>query len=174
MSFSNGGRWQLLATGSGPSEFWRPTWNVGPLDAPDRRIWSVSYEPAAAENARPTRPDLQPAKAALEAALRDARDFATQVKEEFWAAEFDAALQPEPIPRDNEDTTPEAWPAQARQLIAMASRAWVFGGMGSWNDLGFSDGAQQAQYEELSRLLFANVIYACLAAVNSPFPDERT
>jgi len=41
-----------------------------------------------------------------------------------------------------------------RQLLAACQAAWVFGGVGSWNDLGFN-GKEQVRYERLSSSLFA-------------------
>jgi hypothetical protein len=38
-------------------------------------------------------------------------------------------------------------------LVAAASKAWVFGWMGSWNDMGFEDKAEQQEYDEVSREL---------------------
>ena len=55
---------------------------------------------------------------------------------------------------------------RAQQLAAMAARAWVFGGMGSWNDLGFELRAVEAEYDEVSRNLYAAVLLALLASAN--------
>ena len=42
----------------------------------------------------------------------------------------------------------------AEGLLDAAQSAWVFGGMGSWNDMGF-EGADQIEYERVSQQLFA-------------------
>ncbi len=55
----------------------------------------------------------------------------------------------------------------ARQLLAMASRAWVFGGMGSWNDIGFTDAARNEEYRRVSQELYRAVTDAIRDAANS-------
>lgn len=54
----------------------------------------------------------------------------------------------------------------ARQILAACQAAWVFGGMGSWNDLAF-DGQEQSRYRGLSNELFALLNMAICASVNS-------
>lgn len=48
----------------------------------------------------------------------------------------------------------------------MAAQAWVFGGMGSWNDLGFSDADSHHRYQEVTRRLYDGVLRAFVATVN--------
>ena len=50
-------------------------------------------------------------------------------------------------------------------MIAMASRAWVFGGMGSWNDVWVKGDTER--YGRLTRRLYDSVLTALLAGVNS-------
>ena len=57
-------------------------------------------------------------------------------------------------------------PLEARQLLGAAQLAWVFGGMGSWNDLGF-EGPDQQDSNQLSDRLFALLNEAICCAVNS-------
>ena len=45
--------------------------------------------------------------------------------------------------------------------------------MGSWNDQSFSDPAIEAEYQRISRDLFAAVMVAFVAAVNSKLTDIR-
>jgi hypothetical protein len=52
----------------------------------------------------------------------------------------------------------------------MAQAAWVFGGMGSWNDLGFAENDLQRQYEQITRELFTAVLQACVSAANIDLP----
>jgi hypothetical protein len=55
----------------------------------------------------------------------------------------------------------------ATQLLFAAGKAWVFGAMGSWNDLSFSDEAARQPYEKLSYDLYDCICVSILAAVNS-------
>jgi hypothetical protein len=55
----------------------------------------------------------------------------------------------------------------ARRALAMATRSWVFGGMGSWNDVGFYDADTQAEYRRVSEHLFQAVVDTIRDATNS-------
>ena len=59
-------------------------------------------------------------------------------------------------------------PLDARQILGAAQAAWVFGGMGSWNDLGF-EGHAQDEYTALSDELFSLLNQAICEAANSGF-----
>jgi hypothetical protein len=48
--------------------------------------------------------------------------------------------------------------------MAASSSAWVFGGMGSWNDIGFPDKQKEDEYDRLSAELY-EVINECYVAV---------
>ncbi len=48
----------------------------------------------------------------------------------------------------------------------IAQKAWVFGGMGSWNDLWF-EGEAQGEYDRVSDRLFQTVNEAIRAAANT-------
>jgi hypothetical protein len=55
---------------------------------------------------------------------------------------------------------PENYAApEYHQLINACQSAWVFGGMGSWNDMGFSDAEVHKQYEELSGVVYETTIW---------------
>lgn len=164
--FSNAGRWGLLATGGQRLEAWRASWAVGDRDAPGRRIWSVTYQGAYVEHATAQRPGLRDAGEHLAEALRSARDFAIRQDLNPWPAWFDRALASgDDIPY-HPDMLPAAYTSHARHLAAMAAHAWVFGGMGSWNDIAFGDPAIEPEYREVSRHLYAAVLLALLASVN--------
>jgi len=61
---------------------------------------------------------------------------------------------------------PELLPLAACRLIAACQDAWVFGGMGSWNDQGF-DAETQPRYEALSERLYQLLNFAVVTAANS-------
>src|SRR5262249_28395244 len=54
----------------------------------------------------------------------------------------------------------------AQRLLAACQAAWVFGGMGSWNDMSF-DGAEQKRYDRVSEKLFALLNDGICASANS-------
>jgi hypothetical protein len=171
--FANGGHWYVLATGSQPTEEWGATWRVIEPRPADDRIWTVTYAGTLADGDTPLQPDLAQAGSALDRALTDARNLARRLDEAEWATQFDEAISAtDERPPYQPDLIDPTYPDDARRLIAKASRAWVFGGMGSWNDLGFEDPARRAEHAEVSRLLFATLLQACIAAVNCPLPDQ--
>ena len=55
----------------------------------------------------------------------------------------------------------------AHRLVTAASAAWVFGGMGSWNDMGITDRAAGQRYREITDAFFAAVVDGYLVAANS-------
>lgn len=169
VAFANGGHWFALATGEAPSEAWHANWSVIEPRPADNRIWQVRYEASDAANLGPQRTDLANARSALDAALTNARAFAQQAELPEWSAEFTEAIEiDDDRPPYEPDLMDPTFPAEARHLIAKASRSWVFGGMGSWNDVGFEDQTQRAAHADVSSRLFDAVMSACLAAVNCP------
>lgn len=56
---------------------------------------------------------------------------------------------------------------KALQLLFAAGTAWVFGGMGSWNDMGFKEKEIQENYLRLSRQLYESLLQSILATSNS-------
>jgi hypothetical protein len=174
VAFAGAGQWSLLGTSDGRSaERWRVSWTLGDRDAPDRRIWDVAYHGQSAEDdPPPVRPDLAAAENRLLTALSQVEAFAREQKEvEGWAdwfgeaRRFGAAVDPQP-PYFPDMLPPRGFSESARRLLATGARSWAFGGMGSWNDLSFQ-GKDEEAYEEVSAELYAAVLGAFVAAVNS-------
>lgn len=164
--FANAGRQSLLAACRDRPETWRAAWTVGDPRRLDRRIWSVDYRGGHADSAAPQRPDLAVAGQVLAEALRAAKSFAAGQDLPEWAGWFDRALAGDGSIPVHPDMLPPGWPEGQRHLAAMAAQAWVFGGMGSWNDLTFGDPGVEAEYGEVSRCLYAAVLAAFAASVN--------
>ena len=53
-------------------------------------------------------------------------------------------------------------------LLDACQSAWVFGGMGSWNDLGF-EGPEQTEYDRVSERLFTALNETIQSAANASF-----
>jgi hypothetical protein len=173
-AFVGGGRlWTIeVIRKGGVSELWRDRWEVGKRDAPDRKIWRVSYgldlvEPTATVTLRA----LDMIAHDLRAALTDIRAFAEANECRHFTRCFDDALRALDDPAADigyhKDLYPEsALDPAAQSLLKGAQAGWVFGGMGSWNDLGF-DGKSQNQYERFSDRLFDLLNEAVEAATTS-------
>ena len=169
VAFAGAGSWFVLATGA-ENEGWRASWEVGDLHAPDQRIWNVTYRgKVLSADAEPPRPPLSEAGHTLREALRAAADLAASRPEiAEWVGIFEGALNTA-APPDRLDLLPrDAYGSEAQQLAAMAAAAWVFGGMGSWNDFSFPDDKEfQARYDAVSEDLYRAVLDGLVAATNS-------
>ena len=164
--------WFLVATEKDrPAAVWRPTWTLAEGDAPDRPTWDVEYR--GRRNSKVEVPRLSPAASMerLTGAITQAQAFAASEGLDDWAAVFGAALRlgeaADPVPPFHPDMfPPAAYGRSARHLIAMADRAFVFGAMGSWNDLALESPSATDAYERVSAELYAAVLEAVVAAVN--------
>jgi hypothetical protein len=170
--FAGSRRWGVLASGGRPT-VWVPGWEVGDQGAPDNRIWNVAF--AGSEYGHfpePVRPSILDSAEALRLAVVDARDFAHSHNLQFWADRFDEAIRrgeaadPE-IPFHPDIAPRSAVSTDVLRLLAMASASWVFGGMGSWNDLWLDDPAAGDRYKDVSERLYDALLGAFAAATNS-------
>jgi hypothetical protein len=140
-SFANEGRSSLLAVGSGTEILWRAHWGVADPQVPDRPLWGVRYDQAAVEAIPVRRPEPRESMVTLVAALREAQSFARNHEPlEEWAERFQKAIDLtdafDPQPPYHPDMLPTSgFTPDARRLLAVATQSWVFGGMGSWNDV---------------------------------------
>ena len=170
-----GGRWliEALHRDDAVADLREAKWSLGDRKDPERKIWSVSYGRVQAGVAPAGRaePSLAALKTDLKAALSRAEIFATAKDLGHFASDFREAgnilSSATPLSgRVHADLAPTtAVPLEAQQLLAAAEIGWVFGGMGSWNDLGFQ-GEEGLEYEQLSDHLFDLMIEAICAATN--------
>ena len=115
---------------------------------------------------------IERAAEALETALREIGEFAAaQSGLAAWSETFAKAAESlganaPAAPYHPDILPPRGYSSRARQLLAAAVGAFVFGGMGSWNDLGFAERKLQERYERLTKELYAAVMGGLVAAVN--------
>ena len=160
-----GGNWQLVLTTDYVTEFWMSRWEVTDQNASDNRIWGVTYGCVDRSNHGSLAPaaDLNAVASRLQTAFTATRDFADRHKLPLWSEWFQRALKclnpSEPItfPDHTDFICLDSYPEIARRLFAAAYDGWVFGGMGSWNDLYFESNTENDQYHELSAELFAAI-----------------
>ena len=168
-AFANGTRSSILALGPKPQR-WVAAWTVGRSGAPDNRIWNVIYVGSPDRNGLSTGPDLDTAHKRLVDAVSAARDLANRFGWTDWARWFAEAMamgdSSVPRARFHDDAVPASADLPRRQLFALASGSYVFGGMGSWNDLLAPDPQGEAEYERVSSDLYTAVLQAVAAAVN--------
>jgi len=169
-----GGRWLIESVYKIDADFWEARWQANKPTDPNKQIWRVSYG-AVARNTKRTADSIQNLtfiKRQLAEILKCICDFARKHQLDNFAACFQGGLN---CLADNhalektyhKDLVPAGWySTEAEQILAAVSTAWVFGGMGSWNDLGF-DGEDNKLYEDLSAQLYSKISQSIEAAVNS-------
>ena len=165
-AFAGGLRAGMLTTGPGGGRYWQAHLTVGARIAADGRIWSVSYlsQPFAAA---PQVPGVGSAAATLDGALERAAYFADVQDLATWAQLFQRARRASGGGSGmGARLLPAGWDGAAARLIDTVSAAWVFGGMGSWNDVTPADPAAVAEYGAVTRELYSAVMLAAVAAVN--------
>jgi hypothetical protein len=160
-----GGNWKLLVATERFAESWMSRWKVTAQNAKDNRIWGVTYgciEKSARSISVP-QPDLNAAANRLRSALSDAQQFATKHELPAWANWFQRAFdcfdstKPLAFPEYVQFVCLDSYPEAAQRLLAAAYNGWVFGGMGSWNDLGFDPKSENDRYDEISAELYAAI-----------------
>ncbi len=175
-----GGRWLIECGGRGTSDFWEARWQVGDRNRADRKIWRVTYSRIAkGQRSVPSEAeDLQSLLEEFEHNLRDIGDFARSQRLDNFARLFESArsrLQSNPpyLNQNHSDLAPVGLlPNLACRLLAASQDAWVFGGMGSWNDMGSFDSTTQPRYEELSEKLYRLLNRVTVAAANSSASEK--
>ncbi len=168
-----GGTWFIEAIYDDRSDAWVGQWMVTDQDHPDRKIWSVKYgRVVTGQQTKNLQIDLSKTKEKLGQTLADIADFAFKHNLEGWGRQFEKAgliLQSNDPGKSyyHWDLIPvHNYSLIAKQVLFAAGTGWVFGGMGSWNDLGFR-GDDNMIYEKLSEQLYSSINEAIIAAVNS-------
>jgi len=167
-----GGRWHLEASDDNGREAWLGDWHVWSQQAADGRIWRVRYRGIdVSATPAPAAPSLPAARQALLDALQRIEAFARAHDTAGFVESFEQARRR--LESDAGDAgfhrdlaPPGLLPSAAAAVLDAAQSAWVFGGMGSWNDQSF-DGAAGAEYEAASEQLFNTTITAICAATNA-------
>ncbi|MFL5344913.1 MAG: hypothetical protein ACJ8AT_08965 [Hyalangium sp.] len=146
-------------------------WNTFFTPAPGSSSLSFEYVPVDPGQAASAERDLTSCRARLASALEAVRGFAERQDLKYWSKHFRRcllrlSLEPQPLEDVLELLLLNGLPVPAIQLVSAAMAADVFGGMGSWNDLGF-DGPDAQVYEELSNRLLLAMKAAFRAGINS-------
>ena len=154
--------------------FWEPQWRVGDRERKDRRIWRVAYLRISSSDqlGRGQAQDLAQLKSELRNILIEIAQFSRSQNLGNFTTAFESALarldSREPFESlYHNDLAPAGFLSlEACQLLASVEAAWVFGGMGSWNDVYFEE-KERARYDDLSERLYRLLNQAVVAAANS-------
>lgn len=168
-----GGHWQIIAFGDSEARVWEARWTLGDKDDPERRIWNVTYEQIGLlKHVGIDTPDLDVVADRLMKAFTAISTFAHDRGVDNFGVLFDnaiACLRSDGCDRGvyHRDLWPDGFlPPTARRILSAAQIGWVFGGMGSWNDLSF-EGATQERYDTLSEDLYLALNRAMATAANA-------
>jgi|SRR2546422_3588831 len=168
-AFSGGIPWAILVDYPKSSGLWIPRWKHEGGAKP----WKVHVTGSTITNPpQQASIGLTPAAESLREVLKRALDFSTRAKLEWFPDDFSKALalldsQAPEIPYHPDLLPSGGYSLLARQVTASATKAYVFGGMGSFNDLGFKHRAFNTEYKALLPSLYNTVVDALLAAANS-------
>jgi len=173
-----GGKWFIETRRSGSSDFWKSRWRLGNRDRKDKKIWRVSYVRFLSGRAstQAQLEDLEPLRSELKQCLERIAQFSRSQNLEAFTRAFESGIakleSSDPLADVyHTDIAPPGFLSLvANRLLGSAQAAWVFGGMGSWNDQGF-EGQVQARYEELSEQLYRLLNRVVVAAANSSTPN---
>lgn len=172
VAFAGGGTWGIQADSGSGTELWRPRWSVGDRLNAEGRIWSVEYRGMSNRRAQLGFPDVHQAVEGLKGALNEAKTFSESADLDFWARWFAQTIEllgssVPTIPYHPDLIPPEFLSPGARRLLAGACKAWVFGGMGSWNDAHLGHPSLRKRYDSVTARLYRAVVNAVAAAANS-------
>jgi len=164
-AFSNGASWWLMAEARDSAEAWSARWEFSEESAQSPGSWRIAFRTSTGIHGLPDQPSVEAATAELDEQLRITRDFASRQSLGSWETWFSKALEASTEISYHPDILPANYPQEAALLMSKAARSWVWGGMGSWNDLWFADEVG-AEYKRISADLCAANCRAFVAATN--------
>jgi hypothetical protein len=172
VGFVGGGpAWLIEQVGGEQSAIWQGWDRLGDRDDPERKIWLNTYL-----RQSETRPrDLSAAPpgeiaSSLTPLLAEMEKLANKIGAGVFAEIFRDARATaggaDPLGPPPDFTNYAALDDEQARLLRTLEASWVFGGMGSWNDVG-APPEDAADYERLSDALFGALNDAICALANS-------
>ncbi|MES2108058.1 MAG: hypothetical protein V4577_04895 [Bacteroidota bacterium] len=174
-----GGTWLIEAVYDSHSTYWIGKEDLTHKDKKDGKIWNITYSQLLSKpDAFQPNYSLVEAKQKLASILTRIAAFADKHNMDYWADIFQKAKKnltiTQPVVDYYKDfIVIENYSLSARQVLFAASTAWVFGGMGSWNDILYENEKDNSLNNALSSELYDAVIEGTIAAVNS-FPGNNS
>jgi len=153
-------------------ELWYPQWKTG---GQSQKPWQVEYRSLRFPNSHvlPAQ-ELSAVMNQLKYAISQAEIFSNRpdVNARNWATWFNKSLDlldsPDPKVPFYPDMLPDSgFSLEARQILASATQSYVFGGMGSWNDMVFESLEIQKEYDKITRELYDAVKLGITMASNA-------
>lgn len=172
-----GGRWLIAAEKGNKKgnkvDVWEGRWKYAE-NQETGNDWLVNYGLIAKDWDLPDRrdPTLNECYANLEKYLEAILEFAQEQNlpdfaEKFKEASFRlASNNPEETLHYKDVLVKRNYSLKARQVLSACQKAFVFGAMGSWNDMSY-EGEIQEKYDSISDNLFSTIVMAVCSVVNS-------
>lgn len=176
VGFVGGGpAWLIEEVREGASVLWQGFDRLGDRNDPDRKIWLNTYLRVGETTPQDlSAQPLEEVSADLDAVLSEIEDLARRMQftpfDEVFAGARASLHDPAPqVGGFLEDFARHANATEMQQRVLVAvSSAWVFGGMGSWNDIAPSD-EFGADYDRLSARLFETLKAGVCAVANASY-----
>jgi hypothetical protein len=172
VAFAANGVWCIRADSGRAKQLWRARWSIKNHREPQHRIWSVEYLGISPYLAQVKFPRVDDAAKELYDALNDAKIFSAEASLGSWREWFSEAIEllghSAPVIPYHPDLLPPGFRVlSSRQLLSSACKAWVFGGMGSWNDVYFEPRSLKKEYVAVTSRLYRATMNAIGSATNS-------
>lgn len=169
-----GGRWVIEAQKDNSSDYYQGF--LKSTRSINKRSWAVNYL-RIAKNSKQIRlysSNLKKIKKILSEDLKNIYRFAIANKLSNFAKYFENGIEclnsDNPFTLDSvyhKDLVPDNYYSLiAQQILSACQSSWVFGGMGSWNDMSF-EGKNKIIYEKVSEKLYKDISNSIVCAINS-------
>ncbi len=174
-AFAGGGDWFIRSCLPDDSEEWHARVSLDPTD--EAKPWALRYVSEPARREQIPRPRVAEAADGLRTALAEAERLSRRERLSF-VAQFVRArrvLDPRPPPPPGRfaDLVPAGdFRSEPGRLLLAGMRAWVFGGMGSWNDVWLEDDELERDFSRVTAELWRAVLTAIVAGTNQLGVDE--
>ena len=174
VGFVGGGpRWIMTTLEANGTLRWEGRDRVSDKGDPNRKIWTTEYvmlnEPM--PELKPSTKTVGEISSALGNTLREIADFAHEINSDF----FEGCFRKSSASLSSDDPLEGLYhadiaalgqfPLETARLFSATQHGWVFGGMGSWNDMAPDD----PRYAPLSDRLFDQMVEAATIIANSTF-----
>ncbi len=166
-----GGDWFIETIFSNYSDLWKSRWDYDKKK--DKKPWQVTYGKVYENQSIINQQlDISQTRERLKICLEKITEFAFQETTENWGNIFEKAYNTLSSKKPKSDFYHtdlmywENYDLQNQQLLMSASKAFVFGGMGSWNDVWFEKKEIYDIHNKLSTELYQTMIQSIVCAIN--------
>ena len=175
-----GGLWEMeVLYKNNNSSFWQPIWMIWDQNAPENKIWRVAYgKIGTSPTASIKQKSIDQISKEFLNALKDVKNFAVDIKcDEYFIKNFQKAidtLEKEKPTFEHDwfhrDLCPKSiCDEDIIKILGACQYAYVFGGMGTWNDLFAEEEFDVEEYNRVSENLFSILMETIVVATNVTF-----